>query len=97
MELSVLIEPVNGTKFRASCGHPFQSSVEADSRDEAMALLKKDIVQQIKRGAEVVNMRIEIHPAVKHPILPDDDITKEWMRELARIREASRLEPDPVI
>jgi hypothetical protein len=48
-----LIEPLEGDRFRAKAGSPFELSVEAATKDEAVRLLEEQISEQLASGAEL--------------------------------------------
>lgn len=98
MPIQVLIEPVANNGFRATSGEPIPLTVEAPTREEALAKLKKRVQARLKNGAEIVT--VELAPA-EHPLAkfagmfkddPDFQEVKEIMAENRR-----KLDADPDI
>lgn len=94
MEFDVLLEPMMGTKFRASCMYPFHTVAEGETRELALDQLRQVIVKQLDDGAEIVRMRIEnTKPVVRLPQWPRDNVSKQWLRAIEEVREeANRAE-----
>lgn len=93
MEFDVLLEPLMGTKFRASCTYPFHTVAEGETREMALDKLRQDIVKQLDHGAEIVRMHIESKKIVRLPQWPRDDVSKLWLRAIEEVREeANRAE-----
>lgn len=95
-EVSVVIEPVAGNGFRASCGEPIRVSAEGASRDEALERLRLTLEDRVRDGVEVVRLRVgggRVVPAA--PVWPDDDLTRAWLEGVADTRAAADRRPDP--
>lgn len=93
-EVSVIVEPVNGTGFRASCGAPLSASAEGVSREEALERLRAQLEGRFQHGAEVVRMRIGDRAIPATPVWPDDDLTQTWLQGIADARAAADRRPD---
>ena len=70
MQIPILIEPLEGDRFRAKAGAPFELSVEAATKDEAVRLLRERIGEQLASGAEI--------RVVSVPAPADPPITRVW-------------------
>ena len=86
MQLNVLIEPMNGTGFRASSGEPFGIVAEAATREEALKKLQADLQARVNGGAELVTLEVgeDSHPLMKFAgILKDHPLVEEWKKAMA--------------
>lgn len=97
MQIPVLIEPIDGGRFRARAGEPFASSAEGASAQEAAQMLEHQLLERFRAGAQVsvVNIPNGRSAADTHPPLPADDLYKtDWVfQELQEaIAENRRLE-----
>jgi hypothetical protein len=54
MAIPVLIEPVGKKGFRATSGEPLAMTVEAPTREKALAKLEKQLQARLTNGAELV-------------------------------------------
>lgn len=93
MELSALVQQVQGNGYRAWTGDPVPASSEGATREEALARLRGLIEQQIQNGVEVV--RLQIAEPRRRPIWPDDELTRDWLAGIATAREAANHKPEP--
>lgn len=59
MKILTLIEPVFGGRVRAQTGNPFDISVEANSKAEAIQLVQEAIRNRLANGAEIVIVEID--------------------------------------
>ncbi|HEV3437599.1 MAG TPA: hypothetical protein VG122_09570 [Gemmata sp.] len=91
MELSVLIQQTAGNGFRAWCGEPIPATAEGATREEALTKLRAALESKT-RGVEVV--RLTFGPSLPtSPVLPDDQITRDWLAGISAAREtADRVE-----
>lgn len=90
MQITVLVEQMNGKVFRASCGEPFRLSAEADTRAEVLAKLKADVDARLTSGAEVVPMEVGApeNPWLKMAgMYKDDPMFDEWKQAMAEYRD----------
>ena len=99
MTIQVLIEPVATHGFRATSGEPIPLTVEAPTREEALAKLKKRLQARLKKnGAELVplDLALEPHPWKKFAGMfdPKDPLVKEWKRQMATNRRKREADPD---
>ena len=65
MDVSVVLQPLSGTGFRASCDGPLPASVEGATRDEALAKLQAEVRRRLD-GVEIIRLTISLPP--KEPI-----------------------------
>lgn len=89
MQITVFVEPLPGSGFRASGAGPIAASAEGPTRQAALAKLKAELQARLRHGAEIVALEIdsETHPLAKHAgTLPDDDLTKDWEAAMAGLR-----------
>jgi predicted RNase H-like HicB family nuclease len=98
MRIPVLIEKVAGNGFRAKGGEPFTFSVDAETRDEALAKIQQMIDKKIAEGGEIVELQV---PELEHPLLrmagaldPNDPMVRDWLATMAENRAKNDLDPD---
>ena len=96
MQISVLIEPVGATGFRARGAEPFALSGEGATQEEALGKLRDAIAGKLGAGARFVSLEI---PASSNPLLrmvgmydKDDPLVKEWIEIMAENRRADDAE-----
>jgi hypothetical protein len=53
MQIPVLIQPIEGGRFRARAGEPFAMTAEAASPEEATATLAKQLEECFRAGAAI--------------------------------------------
>lgn len=90
MQVPTLVEPVAGRGFRAMTGSPFEITVEAESRQEAIRQLQETLRQRMAHGAEIVTVEadVEAHPWQKFAGgLKDNPLRDDWKRAMAEYRE----------
>ena len=92
VELSVLIQPLNGHGFRASSGEPLPAAADGPTRDEALDNLRAILAAKVGAGAEVVRLRVG---PLSGPVWPDDPLTRDWLDGIAAARGAADARPDP--
>jgi hypothetical protein len=90
MSIQVLIEPLGKNGFRATSGGPLAMTVEAPTRDEALAKLKRQLQARLKDGAELVPVELATEP---HPWMefagmydPNDPVVQDWEKAMADYR-----------
>lgn len=87
MDLPILIEPLEGGRFRARAGEPFAASVEAGSPEEARSQLELLLRQRLQTGSLLAtvhlgNGAVPLEQApLQIPATPDDDWFFQTMRE----------------
>jgi hypothetical protein len=89
MGISVLVEPIGESAFRATCGAPWDLESEAPTRDQAVEKLRGLIDNRLKAGAEVIELEIgdRPHPLAKFAgIFKDDPLLEEWKEAMAEYR-----------
>src|SRR5713226_748725 len=97
MPIQVLIEPLANNGFRATSGGPISASVEAPTRQEALAKLKEQIQARLKNGAELVPLEVE---PVPHPLaefvgtFKGDPLLENWKQSMAEYRRKIDQHPE---
>ena len=98
MPIQVLIEPVANHGFRATSGEPIPLSVEAPTREQALAKLKKRLQARLKNGAELVPLEVAPRP---HPWMefagmydPNDPVVQDWEKATAAYRRKIDEHPE---
>src|SRR5262249_32719098 len=99
MSIQVLIERLADNGFRAISGGPIAVSVEAPTREKALAKLKAQIRKRLKNGAELVSVgfasRSEGNPWVEFAAMfQGDPWIEDWKRSVAEYRKKKDAEPD---
>ncbi|HKI31464.1 MAG TPA: hypothetical protein VKA46_06325 [Gemmataceae bacterium] len=97
MQITILIEPIEGGRFRARAGEPFALSAEGDSPDEATRHLEALLRNRLATGSRlaVIDLGNGVQtpqPPLYLPPLPEDDWFVKEMREA--IAENRRLEDE---
>jgi hypothetical protein len=97
MQITILIEPIEGGRFRARSGEPLPLSAEAGSREEAVRHLEQLLADRLRNGTELRAVNVPNgEPALPPPLpFPADDLYKtDWVfREMQEaIAENRRLE-----
>ena len=93
MELTVLIQPLAGNRFRAWCAAPIVAEAEGATREEALANLRGEIGTKTQ-GIEVMRLNVG-RPIPTAPVWPDDELTQAWLEGIAAARAAADQRPDP--
>ena len=86
MDVSVVLQPLSGVGFRASCGDPLPMSVEGSTREEALAKIRAEVVRRLG-GGEIIRLHIPFPPT--EPIWPDDQFTRDWLEGIEAARAAA--------
>jgi len=97
MQITVLVEPMNGQGFRASCGEPFRATAEAATREEVLKKLQDELQARLKNGAEVVTLEVsdKEHPWLKFAgMYKDDPLFDEWKQAMAEYRDQIEKDDD---
>jgi hypothetical protein len=88
MELPVLLEPIDGTGFRARSGEPLVLTAEGSTKREALQNLQLLISKRLAQGAELVSL--EFPPP--NPLmmmagsLKDNPLYDEWVEAIEEYR-----------
>lgn len=96
MQITVLVERVNGKGYRAHGKEPFALSARGATAEEALAKLRAKIQARLKNGTQVVGLEIGPEP---HPWMPfagmfkDDPSIDDWVQSMAEYRQ--QIEDDP--
>ena len=87
MELTLPIRIEKTTiGYRAISGEPIPLQIEASTREEAIDQLRCQAQHQFENGVEFVTLRIPHLAKMQAPILPDDEVTREWLEIIAENR-----------
>jgi hypothetical protein len=86
MYVLILIEPIEGERFRAKAGEPFGASAEGNTAEEATQRLKAILRDRLHSGSRLALLDLgngsPLTPAPLHlEPLPDDDWFFQTMRE----------------
>jgi|ERR1035438_1540768 hypothetical protein len=97
MQIPILIEPIEGGRFRARAGEPFALSADGDTAQAAAKNLEQQLGDRLRTGAQLAFLNIPNCSPVADspPPLPADDLYKtDWVfREMQEaIAENRRLE-----
>lgn len=96
MQITILIEPIEGGRFRARAGEPFTLSAEGDTPDVATHNLETLIRNRLSAGNRLAVIDLangtRTPPPLYLPPLPDDDWFVKEQREA--IAENRRLEDE---
>ncbi|HYV38372.1 MAG TPA: hypothetical protein VE988_22000 [Gemmataceae bacterium] len=93
MEMSVLIEAVNGNGYRARTVEHFGVSAEGATREEALSKLKAEVDCLLRNGAELVKLQVGTD---SDPWLPYAGMFKDDpdFQEVKEIMAANRRQMD---
>ncbi len=97
MQVPTLVEPVSGHGFRAMTGSPFDITVEAESRQEAVRQVQETLRQRMALGAEIVTVESgqEPHPWQKFAGgLKDHPLRDVWQKAMSDYRDQAEQEAD---
>lgn len=89
MQVPTLVEAIGAGGFRAKAGSPFEITVEAESRQEAVRQLRECLRQRIADGAELVTLEMDAEPHAWAEFagdLKDDPLLEDWKRAMADYR-----------
>ena len=97
MQIPILIEPIEGGRFRARAGEPFALTAEGDSAGAAVLELERLMNERLSNGARLTTVNLPNGPsdAASHPPFPADELylTDPSFAELRQIiAEQRRLE-----
>jgi hypothetical protein len=63
MQIPILIEPIEGDRYRARAGEPFAMSAEGATKLQAYQKLQELIFARIRAGAELMTLEVPLaHP-----------------------------------
>ena len=97
MDITVLVEPVAGSGFRAVSGAPFAMQADAPTREEAIGKIRELIADRLGDGAELLNLQVGSpeHPLARFVgILKGDPLLEPWKAAMEDYREAHDQQPD---
>ena len=95
MQIPILIEPIEGGRFRARAGEPFATSAEGASAQDAARCLEQQLEERVRAGAQVSVVNVPNGAVASGLSFPADELYKtDWVfRELQEaIAENRRLE-----
>jgi hypothetical protein len=83
MEIPILIEAIEGGRFRARAGEPFGASAEGTTAEEAAQQLAVLLRNRLHAGAQLAAIELGNgpHPPLHLDPLPDDDWFFQTLRE----------------
>jgi hypothetical protein len=86
MHVLILIEPIEGGRFRARAGEPFGVSSEGKTAEEAAQQLKTVLHDRLRAGSRLALLDLgngfaPVPAALQLEPLPDDDWFFQTMRE----------------
>ena len=90
MQITVLVEPLQDSGFRAVTGQPLHVEADAPTREEAVDKVRQLIEERLGKGAEVVNLQVG---SSKHPLTPfagilrDDPLLEPWKSAINEYRD----------
>jgi hypothetical protein len=99
MSIQVLIEPLVKKGYRATTGEPLAMSVEAPTREEALAKLREQLSKRLRNGAELVCVepapQATDNPWVKFAgMFKDNPMFDEVLEIMAENRRKEDADPD---
>jgi hypothetical protein len=97
MEITVLLEPQEGHRYRASSGPPLATEAEGTSREEALCNLRAQIENKIRSGAEILTLEVgtPAHPWTRFAgTLKDDPLGEAWVQAMAAYRASVDNDPN---
>ena len=62
MQIPILIEPIEGDRYRARAGEPFALSAEGNTKMEAYKKLEEMIFKRLRAGGELFTMDLQLAP-----------------------------------
>lgn len=87
MHVLILIEPIEGGRFRARAGEPFGLSVEGETAEDAAHQLENILRDRLHNGSRLALLNLGNGSPSPNPVppilepLPDDDWFFQTMRE----------------
>ena len=97
MQIPILIEPIDGGRFRARSAEPFAATAEGSTAEEATQQIEQLLLDRVRNGVRIGVVNLPNGVPDSAPPFPADDLYKEsWVfRELqAAIAENRRLEDE---
>jgi hypothetical protein len=97
VKIAVLIEPTAEERYRASVGEPFPASVEGDSPEAVLQMVKQQIEDRVAQGAQIATLDL---PNGDNPWLAgfgmfrDDPLFDEWQQAIAEYRREANQRAD---
>jgi hypothetical protein len=96
MQIPILIEPIEGDRYRARAGEPFALSAEGKTKLEAFQQLEQMIRKRIRDGAELFTLEVQqAHPlSVYVGMFKDNPLFDEWKEAMAEFRRQQDADPE---
>jgi hypothetical protein len=98
MQIPILVEPIEGGRYRARAGEPFALSAEGVTADAAQFQLSLLLAERVRDGARLVLLDVPEDPSSAHRVLlfRSDELYKtDWAyRELQEAIAENRRRED---
>jgi len=62
MQIPILIEPIEGDRYRARAGEPFAMSAEGNTKMEAYKKLEEMIFNRLRAGGQLFTLELQVAP-----------------------------------
>jgi hypothetical protein len=86
MQIPIVIEAIEGGRYRARTGGPLELTVEGDAPDEVRSAMERLIGEYLRRGAQLSSINVPDAVSVRKPLRTDNayltDPTYAEMQEL---------------
>ena len=96
MQIPILVEPIEGGRYRARAGEPFVCCAEGDTKVEAFQALERQLKERLRDG---LLLTVEL-PLSRPELLysgiydPNDQISKDLREAIAEYRRQVDEGPD---
>jgi hypothetical protein len=91
MKVPMLIEPIEGDRFRATVAAPLPLTAEGNTRLEAIRKLEEMLRQRLAAGAELLPLEVPVNENPLAPFIgmwkPDDPLFQEWQQAIEEYRK----------
>jgi hypothetical protein len=99
MKVTVVIEPINGSRFQARWGEPVVLAAEGGTPSEAVHNLRDLLTRRVAAGTQFA--QLEVPTVADNPWLAgagtlpaDDPLVEEWLRIIEENRRQADEEPN---
>jgi predicted RNase H-like HicB family nuclease len=97
MQITVLVEPLNGNGYRASSNTPVGLIAEGSTREQALDSLRELIKQRLANGAELTQVEVGPPPEpawkkFQSDLGMDDPLFKDWQAAVEEYRRQRDVE-----
>ena len=89
MQIAVLVEPVNGTGYRATSGQPLAFTAEGVTREDALRQLQDAVQNRLNAGAEIMPLELDAKKnslASYAGMFKNNPLFDEWQAAIAEYR-----------